>query len=157
MTAVDELVAFVRQQLDADEALARRVAERYVVRNSDRPDDGQPYWPLPSIEATFRGRIDPDIVAGLDLIRTYDPARVLAEVEAKRRILDLHIGAHDCTEIHTGVYPDDWPADAGWGKAGERRAHAANEHFEADQPCPTVRLLAQPYAGRDGWREEWQA
>lgn len=24
-------------------------------------------------------------------------------------------------------------------------------------PCPTVRLLALPYAGRDGYREEWRA
>lgn len=85
-----------------------------------------------------------------------DPDRALAEIDAKRRILDLHIGAHDCTEIHTGTYPDDWPADAGWGKAGKPWAHAVNEHFEADQHCPTVRLLALPMADRPGYDESWR-
>jgi hypothetical protein len=94
----------------------------------------------------------------------HDPARVLAKVErgrrdivGKRAILDLHAGEHDCPEMVTGTYPADWPAEASWGKAGERWAHPSVEHFEADQPCPTVRLLAQEFEGEPGWREEWRA
>jgi hypothetical protein len=148
---MDDLLAFVRAQLDADVQVALAVfrsrvrADGSKIMSIDPP--GFPDLPVAEVIDTPTA----------EHIARWSGQRVLAEVEAKRRILDLHIGAHDCTEIHTGVYPDDWPADAGWGKAGERWAHAANEHFEADQPCPTVRLLAQPYAGRDGWREEWRA
>jgi hypothetical protein len=62
----------------------------------------------------------------------------LAEVEAKRRILDLH---HE-TELESE--PDHDPMGAGCAECG---------HF--DWPCETIRLLAQPYAGRDGWQEQW--
>jgi hypothetical protein len=79
--------------------------------------------------------------------------RMLAEVAAKRAILELHDGEHDCPELRTGVYPHDWPSAAPWGSAGEAWRHASNEHFEG--PCPTLRLLAQPFVGRPGWREEW--
>lgn len=154
VTAVDELVAYVRQQLDAEDGLARRVAERYTIRNPDRADDGQPYWPLPSVEASFRGRIDPDIVAGLDLIRTYDPARVLAEVEAKRRILDLH----EPQRRRLAIVPEDGNGTITLGfYVCPICLPSTIEHGQEfdEGPCPTVRLLAQPYAGRDGWREEW--
>jgi hypothetical protein len=59
----------------------------------------------------------------------FDPARVLAEVAAQRKLLDLiHEWARNC------------PAPAG--------NEAAIAHW--------MRLaLAQPYAGRPGWREEW--
>lgn len=57
----------------------------------------------------------------------------------------------------TGTYPADWPESAPWGKAGDHWAHPSGEHFEAGQSCPTVRALAQPYAGREGWRQEWRA
>jgi hypothetical protein len=62
-----------------------------------------------------------------------DPARVLAEVEAKRRILD-HIGM---VVISPGreALPAEYVAQM--------------ELF--------LRTLAQPYAGQDGWREEWRA
>lgn len=61
-------------------------------------------------------------------IARWDPARVLTEVEAKRRILD------ECLAV--------W-ADEGGTQIG-------------DLPETVVRLLAQLYAGRDGWREEWR-
>jgi hypothetical protein len=85
----------------------------------------------------------------------WDPAHALTEIETKRRILNLHASEHDCPEMVTGTYPADWPEAAPWGKAGDHWAHPSNEHFELGTPCPTVRLLAQPYADRDGWREEW--
>jgi hypothetical protein len=55
--------------------------------------------------------------------------RVLVEAEVKRRILGLH-------------HPID-PCDA----------HGAAQETI---PCDTLLALAQPYAGQDGWREEWQ-
>lgn len=140
-----DLVAFLRAQLDAEAALARRVANRYRVRNPDRVDDGRPYWPLPSVAANLRNRAtEPGIAAGLDLIEMYSPARVLAEVDAKRRILDEHLQGHTycrtCPPLsgcaHTG--PSGWPP--------ERIGYI----------CPTIRLLALPYAGHADYREEWR-
>lgn len=64
----------------------------------------------------------------------------LAEVSAKRRVLDEHWAP---TSPHA-----DWPTSA-----PSDQCPTCNVAF----PCRTLRLLAQPYAGRAGWREEWQA
>lgn len=61
----------------------------------------------------------------------------LAEVDAKRRLLAVHTferkpGAHDC--------PGEW---AGYSD-------------DPDEPCPTLRLLALPYADHPSYREEWR-
>ncbi|OLT24379.1 hypothetical protein BJF79_13635 [Actinomadura sp. CNU-125] len=58
----------------------------------------------------------------------FDPARVLAEVEAKRQIVDIHEGLHSC---------------------------GAADYDNAD-PCPTLQLLAQVYAGHPSYRKEWR-
>jgi hypothetical protein len=60
-----------------------------------------------------------------------DPDRVLAEVDAKRQML-AHIGM---VVISPGreALPAEYVAQMEW----------------------FLRLLALPYAGRDGWREEW--
>jgi hypothetical protein len=89
-------------------------------------------------------------------IEAWEPARVLAKVAADRAILDLHQGEHDCPELVTGVYPDDWPEGTRRGKPGQRWTHTDVAHFEAGQPCPTVLALAQPYVDQPGFREEWR-
>jgi hypothetical protein len=66
-------------------------------------------------------------------IARWDPARVLAECEAKRRIVKLH-------EI-------DWRDDRICGLC-ER-----NYSF----PCPTVRALTLPYADHPDFQQEWAA
>lgn len=66
-------------------------------------------------------------------IAAFDPARVLAECESKRRIIAEH-GANK--------YRVD-PCDA----------HDARLETI---PCATLRLLALPYADRQGFREEWR-
>jgi hypothetical protein len=74
--------------------------------------------------------------------------RSRAEREAKRRIVDLHPptdpynreGDRYCRRClspgyDTG-YPDEWCQD--------------------DWPCPTLRLLALPFADHPDYREEWK-
>lgn len=75
----------------------------------------------------------------------WDPARVLTEVETKRRILDLHVPVD-------GYDPNGLVCST-CGEAG----NPGDETTVVRWPCPTVRLLARPHAGRDGWREEWRA
>ena len=60
----------------------------------------------------------------------HDPARVLAECEAKRRIVALH--TYD------------------WNPRGLCMAD------DEPGPCSTLRVLAQPYADHEQFREEWR-
>jgi hypothetical protein len=140
-----DLVEFLRAALDEDERVARAADVGSDVF------DGTGIVVMPNRSTGDRTITLPSHIAAH--IAHHDPARVLAEVAAKRAILELHDGEHDCRELMTGVYPHDWPSAAPWGSAGEAWRHASSEHFEG--PCPTLRLLAQPYAGRPGWREEW--
>jgi hypothetical protein len=90
---MDELITWLRAQLDEDEANLRAGLAEYAETNR---------------EAEFRFR--------------------LAEVDAKRRILDEHAErGGTCTACS-------------WQGA----------------PCHTVRLLALPYADRPGYQEGWR-
>lgn len=102
----DDLIVWLRQQLDADEYLFN-------------------HWPVPGTQVASNGV----------LVASWDARRGLAEVAAKRRIIDLHAqdGAHECPacdaiETYTGLEVD----------------------------CLTLHLLALPYADRSGYREEWR-
>jgi hypothetical protein len=96
------LVEFLKARLDEDEQVAKAAS-----------DPGGPHLPA----------------AQLEHARRHDPARVLAEVEAKRRIIDAH-------------HPVD-PCDA----------HDAS--FETIS-CDTLLLLALPYADHSDYDEAWR-
>lgn len=76
-------------------------------------------------------------------IARHDPARVLAECAAKRRIVELHRDqnprGHGCPEIESdgSVYHDGWCRSGTGG-------------------CATLRLLALTYADREGYDERWR-
>lgn len=93
-----------------------------------------------------------------DHIARHDPARVLAECEAKRRIVEMHCEGGSlrgpvtdnkfyCCEI---CGPHEWPmTDAppyAW-------VPEPNGDF---WPCETLRILASVYADRPDYREEWR-
>jgi hypothetical protein len=71
------------------------------------------------------------------------PAKVLAEVEAKRRIIDAYEAILDQIEIEDG--PDGDPV------------HSQSYHDEMTGLQTAVQLLATVYADRDGYQaEEWK-
>lgn len=105
---MDDLIAWLRAQLDEDE---RKVAA--MEREANRVQTAPIFQSHP-----------PNWLAGVDIF--VSPTRWQAEVEAKRRILDM-------------VVPGNY-----YGGYGEAY-------------LDVVRELAQPYAGRSGWREEWRA
>jgi hypothetical protein len=125
VSGVDELVAFVRRCLDEDERVVRQVMAEpggfYLEAETD------------SVNIMTVGAF----------VYRWTPKRVLAEVEAKRRILELHGPIEG--------YDPNGPVCSTCGEAG----NLGDENAVVRWPCPTVRLLAQPYAGQDGWREEW--
>lgn len=67
-------------------------------------------------------------------IARWDPARVLAECNAKRRIIEAHSGEHYCPmPVVTGEHGQLWT--------------------ELEGPCWTLRLLSEPYANRPRYEE----
>jgi hypothetical protein len=149
VSGVDELIAFLTACLDEDERVA-------LEATAAGASGGAEHWRTERVEYRHAdtGVHDTWVIRGervktptlamcpIDItpritnhIARWDPARVLAEVEAKRRVLDEHPPDGD------GFCGD------GIGLVGCKWSY----------PCPTVRLLAQPYAGRPGWRAEWQA
>lgn len=103
-----------------------------------------------SLVTWFSAQLDDDerfALAHLDLRRSQGTGRetwayklVVADVEAKRRILDEHqtVPGGTCRVCTVWDEDDDWQA----------RGYLS--------PCPTVRLLALPYADREGYQEEWR-
>ncbi|WP_432589953.1 DUF6221 family protein [Streptomyces sp. HD1123-B1] len=130
---MDELARWLGEQLDEDERIARAAGGKY--------ESGQGWWE--------DGRFGSDGTVGDERgsvvvyrtgvgrqhsahIARHDPARVLREIDAKRRI----VAEHDTDGWTTG----DRVRDCQW----------------TGRPCQTLRLLALPYADRPGYREEWR-
>lgn len=187
---MDELITWLRQQLDEDERVALEASRRWD--GSQTPTGEHWRWEetehdqvlaldpvldeylndggavsLRSAEQypTTTGPLPNFVVPHAEEVRTvyamhiarWDPARVLAEVEAKRRILDLH--KPQPSQYLDGVYVPGEPV----GQQCEYCASLCHSYSgincetpDAPYPCPTVGLLAQPYAGRPGWHEEWR-
>ncbi|MEV4767781.1 DUF6221 family protein [Micromonospora humida] len=110
---MDDLVTWLRAQLDDDERVARKAGQRgkWWFASGDRSVD------LHALTAHAK---------------RWDPARVLAEVDAKRSILSLH----RCDDAGG---PDP----------------ICNVCLYTPT-CETVKTLALPYADRPGYREEWR-
>lgn len=77
------------------------------------------------------------------------PARVLAEVEAKRAILADHVNGNAGWD--NGAWADDdFPLPAYCVRCEDRKRHDA-----APWPCPTLRALALPYADHPECHPSW--
>lgn len=142
---MNELVAFLRRCLDEDERIALESPGPAWHRAIER--DGEPgKWR--GIKAQLvtlpPARPHPLLVGdevascanywAAEHIARWDPARVLAEIQAKRAILDWAEDAMDVDDEHDT----------------QQTAGRAEARF-------VLPLLAQPYAGQDGWREQWAA
>lgn len=105
------LIEWLRAQLDEDERVA--LASPGGVYLRDDASEGE-----------------------CDYALTFTAVRVLAEVKAKRRILDEVVPRIDEMD---SLIESEW--GNGIGPVGESE--------------PLIKLLAQPYAGREGWQDEW--
>lgn len=141
--ANDDLAAFLRACLDKDEEIATWARGTIPVR---RPRDSS------GNVRPFRRKDEQtrDIYSAI-----FSPERILAEVEAKRRILDEHAIVHrqigwledgDEDNAEIPVCRSCVPKHSYYG----RRADVP------EGPCRTVRLLALPYADADGYRKKWR-
>lgn len=147
--AADNLVAFIRARLDEDEYIARRAANYDDGAGHDVQGPKGTWVCLDESEwfgTSYRGgTIGPRIgyanapELGAHIV-AHDPARVLAEVEAKRRIIELHSVSegHECStrDRHGDIDHCTWVMDS--------------------EACTTLRLLALQYAAHPDYREEWR-
>jgi hypothetical protein len=114
---VDDLVEWLRAQLDEDERIARAAKS-----GPWHEDGGVVYATHPTDEVV-------DYSESAEHIAEHDPARVLREIDAKRRLLSW-LGSKNQWALDSGLW--------GWDDEG------------------ALRLLALPYADRPGFREEWR-
>lgn len=146
-----DLHAWIGQQIDEVERLARRAAElcgchppapSWSFRDGDEPGDGRILVvdePHPSLKRKI-GRRWNGSYEGLSMaehVVRHDPEAVLRRCAVDRRILELHAGDHECS-----IYDQTSPGDI--------------DHYAyvlESETCDTVRLLAEAY----GWKEETDA
>jgi hypothetical protein len=165
--AVTNLVTWLRVQLDEDERVALAATPGPWRHNPNK------CWRKPGTawfeEAVFAGppgaeatcvagtgeTDDQQSMADAQHIARHDPARVLQEVEAKRRWLD--------ELLRLPHYAWDGREEYGCPKATD--VEIWRQIFEGDQVCNcgrdehvdrSLRLLALPYADRPGYLEAWR-
>lgn len=139
-----ELIDFLHARLDEDEQVARAAAEmnpapwhvRYEgwvegsAENKDNPMADTGLW-----DCEGAGSLCMATSTAVHVAR-HDPARVLAEVEAKRRIVELHAHDHECSTFnHNG------DIDSCTWVTGD---------------CSTLHLLAQVYDQHPDYQPEWK-
>ncbi|MFG3709516.1 DUF6221 family protein [Micromonospora sp. NPDC047730] len=124
-----DLVTWLRQQLDEDEYAAKRAGADHPSWSYDR----ETFAISSSAYSIAARKADGSPLNDVDgeHIARHDPARVLAEVDAKRRII----------------------AEYERYAAERRRAMGG---WDTRELSPILAALALPYADRPGYRVEWQ-
>jgi len=139
---VSEVVEFLRGRLDEDEQTARA-----AFSSQEDPENG---WGAERSEVLRSTAIIPHVgviheaVQAAHVVR-WDPVRVLAEVEAKRRIMV----EHQLQPAHT--------PSPGCAPYGCETCHSHPEFGVGPfGDCTTLKLLALAYAWHEDYREEWR-
>ena len=128
---MDDLITWLRAQLDDDERLARAVEPLGYTTDlgGNRLDEHFAHGRVRYASEDGMPRHDRSDPAAAAHFARHDPARVLREVEAKRGIVELYEAAD------------------GGGFVGHLLRNCL------DTP---LRLLALPYCDRPGYQEEWK-
>lgn len=163
---MDDLVQWIGEQLDADEK---------VVRDELCVNCGNPIVPLRSPlgitgyshgggrvsedgewERSWEGRRCQGSITGAEAVQ--NPARVLREIDSKRRLLDDLLA-----EKHLTSEEDTWYACAALVDEdgdpvcpNDARAPGPCDCGRDDRVLRRLRLLALPHADRPGYQESWR-
>jgi hypothetical protein len=152
------LVEFLTARLDEDEAIALGVSdgprkpEGWVAQQwpyGTAPRDWAVDCPFGAVvvDSAFRG--------SAEHIARHDPARVLAEVVAKRRILALHEPELDRVQWRRDETCYRCSRCTGGGREYEQ-VHGVMLTELSVWPCLTVMLLAVPYAAHPDYDPAWR-
>jgi len=154
----DDLIGFLRDRLDVDEQVAREATAsewRNAPTSSHYEDAAGPS------EAVFASSPDTGLIvvartgahgdrAGMvnaEHIARWSPARVLAEVAAKRRIMARH---RPLTAADDMVKPEWYGSCDGCGPSWNDERHTPTM-----DDCPELRDLASIYSDHPYYRREW--
>ncbi|MFD3535223.1 DUF6221 family protein [Streptomyces sp. NPDC058664] len=156
---MDDLIAFLRARLDDDEQTAlswpedsRRWQTVGGRRLSYRNGSSQTVTAIDISNASSLWNeqiyVKYDLDGAAEHIARQDPARVLAEVDAKRRMVALH----EPVTLHAGG------GAAHFDTTRVCRSCEPPKQFpETAYPCATLRLMALPYADRHpDYRDAWR-
>jgi hypothetical protein len=138
-----DLVEFLRARLDEDYEAARLVLGANAMAAYKRGEPVPRWVPSPEGDAGIwdtngTPRVKFVWARERDHIIRHDPARVLAEVEAKRRILD---------DVLPTMQADEVSIAGEWGVGSEPVREASDD---------LLSLLALPYVSHPDYREEWK-
>lgn len=131
----DDLIAFLRARFDEDQAVAQRASDDlgHVLHQVEYNDS--------AVEADERH------------IARHDPARILAEVEAKRRMIDDLVSAWEAANpgmIEQHLLQHRGPSVLIDPETGEEETHGEWTVTRY------LRLLGLPYATHPHYRDEWR-
>lgn len=125
------------------EFLLARIAEDEAAARKDEPwlwtDDEN--RPIPDAELA--------LVSGVDLRMEVPVSRWLAECEAKRRIVAEHPASTEWAEGVNACTTCQWDIDCDAPKHDHQPG-------AGPYPCPTLRILALPYADHPDYQQEWR-
>jgi len=139
MTA--DLVAFLRERLTEDEQAAQRASgNNWLADGGDTPAEA---WLLN--EDMHLAEADP---ATVDHIARHDPARVLAEVDAKRRILGQYEASLEQSKRFRQRAASAVESDA-------QELQRSTENIRLLVLLGLVKLLSLPYREHPDYRPEW--
>lgn len=125
------VVEFLRERLDEDEAVARHEVDLMERLLTPREE-----WTLTYQWARFTVHVSGGSGAHY-APGAPSPTRVLADIDAKRRILDLHDRNHECSSYDHRGEIDDCSWVYGWA-------------------CSTLQLLVEPYADHPDFDPAWR-
>lgn len=126
---MDDLIAWLLEQVDKDEHAATAAFSGQVDRENGWGIDGRAITPHVGVIHEAVQRVH---------VARWNPARVLVECEAKRRII---------SDVIPEVNGMDDRIEGEWG-------HGLTGPHEEGKLL--LSLLALPYADRPGYREEWK-
>lgn len=145
----DDIVEFIQEQLNADEAAGNHLLDWTKHPNPTKPADSFAACMTDPIIGPFNGRTPhTNIQTGMNIVHIADPARVLAEVAAKRAILAVH------TLVTRVEFDQDDESVVNGGYCDP--CHMIDGFPYGDWPCDTLKWMAAPYAGRPGFKDEWR-
>lgn len=81
-------------------------------------------------------------------------ARVLAEVDAKRRVLALHVPKPEWSNPKMPVCNECGGSD--WRSSGGDDPVMENHPWVMPWPCPTLRAMGLPYVSHPDYQEGWK-
>jgi hypothetical protein len=140
---MSDLVEFLRARIDEDAQMARKTSAKCwhaEIHHHRRTNEPVLYEVHPVAELEGNGDGGVTTAGDAEHIARHDPARVLREVEAKRRILDEVVD--EATSLDMSVDND-------------RRVGFRDEASEPYLGDTLLRLLANPYVDHPDYRSEW--